>query len=184
MKKLKFSIFSGLLFLFCLSIVGLEVNAQEKDDAGRLLVLREAKQHRKTSVAVEAYLLDNILEATVIARMDAAKPRIFSVIIVGPKLGRVSAKERKTLFSAVEDEETIFSTEDKGAFIRFSKSREDRELKGTLTRELHKFRIPVEKILPNKRYQLWVKVESMQDPGRIDNFKFDLENFSELVSQK
>lgn len=184
MKKLNALIVVGLLLCIPFNIFALDLSSQEEDVVERLMVLREAKQHRKTSVAVEAYLVGDILEVTVIARMYAVKPRIFSMIIVGPGLNRISAKERRTLYSKVEGEEAAFPTEDRGGFIRFSEKTKDKKLKGTLTRELHKFKIPADKIIPNKRYQLWVKVESMRKSGKITNFKFDLKELPQLISKK
>jgi hypothetical protein len=155
--------------------------AEEKSNK-RILVIRQAKQDRKTTVAVEAYLINDILEVTVIARMYAAKPRIYNVILVGPKLGRISPKTRKTLLSTIE-EEAPFPTSERRGFISFSKKTKNKKAKGTLTKELVKFEIPTEKIIPDRRYQLWIKVESMRKGGKIQGFKFNLENFPKLISQ-
>jgi len=144
-------------------------------------VIREAKERGKIAAAVEAYLVaDDMLEVTVTARMDAAKPRIFSVLIVGSKLGRISAIERETLFANALDEENPFLTQEVTGFIKFDQSKKEKKLKGTLSRELHKFRIPTEKVIPGKRYQLWVKVDSMRAGGKHTNFKFDLPDFPNL----
>lgn len=159
--------------------------AQEEDAAERVLVLRQARQHRKTSAAVEAYLIGNVLEVKVVARIHRAKPRIFSLILVGPGIGRISAKERKTLFAKAKDENLSFPTDERGGFITFSARTKDKKLKGTLTRELHKIEIPVDKIRSDKRYQLWVKVESMKlgAGGKLTTFKFNLEDFPELLGK-
>lgn len=169
--------------LFLVAIVGVLFStsifcyAQEK-----VLVLREAKERQKTTAAVEVYLIGDILEVTVTARMYAEKPRIFSLLLVGPKLGRLSATERETLFADSTRGEDIFLTEEIGGFIRFDEKKKEKKLKGTLTRELHKLKIPIDKVVPGKHYQLWVKVDSLQRGGKPQNFKFDLPNFPQLFS--
>jgi len=158
--------------------------AQEEEGAERILVLREAKQHKKTTVAVEAYLISDMLEVTVMVRMYAGKPSIFNVILVGPKLGRISPKTSETVTATVEDE-APFPTTKRGGFISFGKKTETKEAKGTLTKELFRFRIPTDKIVPGKRYQIWVKVQSRKgkEKGKIRGFKFDLESLAQLISQ-
>ncbi len=166
MKRLIFACTGLILILSSL------VYAQEK-----ILVLREAKKHKKATAAVEAYLEGNTLEVTVIGRMDRTKPRIYNVIVIGPKIGRVAPKMRDTLYPTMEDEEP-FPTKKSGGFIRFSNKEEAKNTSGTLTKELLKFEIPEEKVVKGKRYQIWVKLESMQRGGDKESFKFDLEDFA------
>lgn len=157
---------------------------QEADAAGRVLLLRKAQERKKTTVAVEAYLTGDILEVTIIARMYATKPKVYNAIIAGPGLGRMSPQERNTLYPRAEDEELLFLTEDmEGRFIRFSKKTEQKKAKGTLTKELVRFKIPVDKIKPRRRYQLRIKVESMQRSGQFESFEFDLGDLWQLVSR-
>ncbi len=166
MKKIVFVVTSLVLIFSSL------VYAQEK-----VLVLREAKEHKKAAAAVEVYLEGNTLEVTVIGRMDRTKPRIYNVIVIGPKIGRVAPKMRETLYPTMKNEEP-FPTKKSGGFIRFSSKEETKNTSGTLTKELLKFEIPGEKIVDGKRYQIWVKLESMQRGGDKESFKFDLEDFA------
>ncbi len=150
-----------------------------EDNSGdnKILILREAKEDSKATVAVEAYLIEDILEVKVIARMEREKPRIYNVIVVGPKIGRVVSEAREVLFPAMENEEP-FPTKEREGFLSFDDKKKDKEAKGTLTKELLRFKIPREKIIKGKRYQLWVKIESMKSGGKSNStsFKFDLEN--------
>lgn len=175
--------------LLVISSIGLLIAnfslAQDKQskDAKRVLLLRQAQERKKTIVAVEAHLIGDVLEATISARMYAAKPKIFNAVIIGPKLGRLSPKSRKMLFATTEEEE-LFPTEDlEGGLIRFSKKKEEKIAKGTLTKELMKFKIPPDKIASGREYKLWIKIEGMQGKVPIQTFKFGLEKLSQLILQ-
>ena len=158
--------------------------AQEQEDAEGILVLREAKEYRKTTVAAQVYLIDDILEVTVIARMYAEKPRFYKVSIVGPKLGRLSPKTREELTSMME-EETPYPTTKKGIFISFGKKTKTKKARGTLIRELFQFKIPRDKIVPGKHYQLRVAVESKTRGGGMPvKFKFDLQDLPEFLQSR
>jgi hypothetical protein len=164
-----------LLSVFSKSFI---ISAQEEE---KTLLLREAKQSRKTTVAVEAYLIDkHIVEVKVIARMYAQKPRIYNVIIVGPRLGRISPLTRETLKLGLEPQEP-FPTKERKGFISFGPREKEKQPKGRLTQEVLKFKIPVHKLIPGKCYQLWVKIESMAKGGKIQNFKFDIPDFAETL---
>jgi len=149
----------------------------------RVLIIREAKKSRHTTVAVEAYLDGDILEVKVIARMRRTKPRIYNVIFIGPKAGRVVPDARETLYPTMEGEEP-FPTKEREGFISFDKKVKTKKARGTLTKELLKFRIPVDRIIAGRRYQIWVKIESMQRGGNKESFKFDLKNFSQFFQNK
>ncbi|MDP8233900.1 MAG: hypothetical protein P9M06_03755 [Candidatus Saelkia tenebricola] len=149
---------------------------------GRVLVIREAKKSRHTTVAVEAFLEEDILNVKVIARMRRTKPRIYNVIFVGSKVGRVVPDARETLYPTMEGEEP-FPTKEREGFISFDDKVKVKEASGTLTKELLKFRIPMDKIVPGKRYQIWVKIESMQRGGDKESFKFNIEDFSQYFSK-
>jgi len=159
--------------------------SQEEGHQERTLVLRQAKEFRKSTVAVEVYLIGNILEAKVTARMmHATKPRIYNAIIVGSKLGRLSSETRKTLPANLEQEEPYPTARKDKGFIHFGKKEKTKHSKGTPTRELIEFRIPKDKIVEGKKYRLWVQIMSMQKKGgKYKTFKFDLENLPELISQ-
>ena len=157
--------------------------AQEEEVVEPILVIREGKQSKSNIVAVETYLIDDVLEVTVEARMYAQKPKINDVILVGPRLGRIHYKTREIVYTTLEEEEPYPITK-QGGFIVFGKRTKTKKPKGTLTKELFKIKVPKEKILPGKRYQLWVEVESKTDSGgRPLRFKFDLKDLSQLISQ-
>ncbi len=159
--------------------------AQEEDPDKGVLVLREAQEFGDNNVAVIGYLQGNIFEVKVVAGMFRTKPEIDNCIVVGPKLGRLSASQKETIYPKAEDEveDDVFMTEDvDGAFLlRFSKQRKKRQIKGALTRELYRFKIPKERIIRGKRYEIRIKIESSQNPGIGERFTFKLENFPELV---
>ena len=158
---------------------------QEEDVTEPVLVLQEAQKRKKTTVAAIAYLVDDALEVTVITRMYATKPHLYNIILVGPGLGRLSPQERQTLFPTVEDEDMEFATRDmEGGIIRFSPRVSKKKAKGTLTKEIVKFRIPTDRIKPKGRYELRIKVESLQRPGQFQNFKFDLKKLSQAISKQ
>ena len=152
--------------------------AQKGSD--RTIVLREAKQRRKITVAVEAYLIDDILEVAVTVRtkMRAAKLRIFKMLLVGPQLGRISPKTAETIAVTVRDEDPFPTT--------MGTKTEMKVIKGTPTKELFRFEIPADKIVPGGNYRIWVDVQNRegQDKGRIQRFKFDLESLIQLISDQ
>ncbi len=156
--------------------------AQESNKE-RLLILREAQEDQKSTVAIEAYLLDNILEVTIIARMPGTKPKIYNAIVVGPRLGRLSSESKEVLLATAEEDKPFPTKRKDMAFISFSKGEETKKARGTLTRELVTFRIPPERVVKGKRYELWVQIESLQVGGGYKTFKFDLGNIGELILQ-
>ena len=171
---------AGILFSFSMIL-----SAQEEDPDKGVLVLRQAQEFGNNNVAVIGYLKGNIFEVKVVAGMFRTKPEIDNCIVVGPKLGRLSASQKETIYPKAEDEpeDDVFMTEDvDGAFfLRFSKQRKERQIKGALTRELYRYKIPKDKIIRGKRYEIRIKIESTQNPGIGERFTFKLENFPELV---
>ena len=176
-----------LLLASFIASVALPLYAQ-----GQIRVIREAQEANKTRVAITGDLTDDIFEITVIARMKRTKPMIHNVIVVGPGLGRLSCETKETLVATTE-EDVPFVTErkDKG-LINFGKSEDAKTSeaisetnvhKGTATKALYTFRIPRDKVKKDKKYKLWVQVMSSQKGSEYDTFKFDLENFAELVLQ-
>jgi len=147
-------------------------------DTGRTIVIREAKQRRKITVAVEVYLIDDILEVAVMVRtkMRAAKLRIFKVLLVGPRWGRISSKTAETIAVTMRDEDPFPTT--------MGSKTEMKIITGTPTKELFGFEIPPAKMVPGGNYQIWVDVQNRegQDKGRIQRFKFDLENLVQIIS--
>ena len=177
-------------FFALVAIVGILFSCQycygqveEEVEEERILVLREAKLFRKDSVAVEAYLIDDILEVKVEARMYAKKPRINNVLLVGPRIGRLPYITKETIHKKIEEDDPYEVTKQHGLIV-FEKRKKERKLKGTATREFYRLRIPKEKIVPGKRYRLWVEIESQTRGDDKQKFKFNIENLSELISQQ
>jgi len=171
-----------LTMIFCgfLSFAGF---CQEQKAGERLLVLREAEQQGRGSVAVEAYFVDGILEVTVEARTNGAKPIIENTVLVGPKLGRLSAKVKRTVY-AREEEEGPFLTKEAGGLLGPGEKKNMKKLTGTLSRELYKFKIPNDMILPGKDYELRIAVGTMQESREEMRFEFTLKGLAELMSQQ
>jgi len=103
------------------------------------------------------------------------------VVLVGPGLGRLSPKFRETVYPQAEDIEKSFPTDVQGGLIQFSPRTRDKIGKGTLTKELVKFKIPAGKIMPNRRYELRIRVEDMQDTAASEGFVFPLKDLPELI---
>lgn len=159
---------------------------QDEVSKDKIFILRKAQEHQETIVGVEAYLTENILEVTITARMHAAKPKIFNAVIMGPKLGRKSPDTRQMIFAKIDDEgEDVFMTEnvEGGGLLRFGKKTKEKEASGALTKELMKFKIAPEKIIPGKEYKLWIQIEGMQETAAKQTFKFDLDKLAELIHQ-
>jgi len=152
--------------IFILSCIFNSSYAGQSDISRPALVIREGRQLKKTTVAVEGYLYDNILEVKVEVRMYAERPKIIDVMLVGPRLGRVHYKTREDIPVSLEEEDPYLVTKVDG-LISFSKRTKEKTPKGTLTKELFKIKVPVEKIQIGKRYQLWVEVESRRRGGEI-----------------
>lgn len=156
---------------------------EQKEGSERLLVLREAKQQKGGSVGVEAYLVGDILEVTVVARTYGAKPKIENTVLVGPKLGRLSAKVKRTVYAS-EEEEGAFLTKEAAGLFGLGEKEEVKKLEGALSRELYKFKVPTNKILPGKDYELRIVVARMQDIKEPMRFKFKLKGLAELILSK
>ena len=166
---------------------GEEISEEAREEAkeeiqGRISVIREAKLYRQSNVAVDAHLVDDVLEIMVEARMYAQKPRINDVLVSGPKLGKERYIARKTIVAGVDEPEPFEVTKEHG-WIVFGKRKKVRELEGTLTKELFKIKIPKEKIVCKKKYQLWVEIESKTEGGRAEKFKFKIKDFPSLFHE-
>ncbi|MFH1622501.1 MAG: hypothetical protein ABIA97_05195 [Candidatus Omnitrophota bacterium] len=150
---------------------------------GRIPVIREAKIFRNKNVAVDAHLVDGeVLEIMVEARIYAQKPRINDVLVSGPKLGKERYIARKTIVAGVDEPEPFEVTKEHG-WVVFGKRKKVRELEGTLTKELFKIKIPKDKVVCGKKYQLWVEIESKTEGGRAEKFKFKLKDFPSLFHE-
>lgn len=174
----KFFILAGALY-FLLEITCFSYGQDDK--APKQLLLRQAMQVEQNIVAVEAYCIGDILEVKVRVRMYSERPKITNVLIVGPKLGRLSYKRKKDLPLDFKDEEPYPAVK-KGGFISFGKKQKIKQPEGTLTQELFKFEVPWKKIVLNKHYQLWVDIESKTRGGRRPmKFKFDLDKIHDVI---
>jgi hypothetical protein len=153
-------------------------------DTERILIIREAEEDVDNSCAVVAYLEKDVLEVKVIARIYSAKPRIENIILVGPRLGRLSPKVKQTLLaSEVEDEE--FLTKPSRGILFWGKGKKMKKLStvGAVTRELYKFVIPKKRIVAGQRYELRITLNKMQRSETPIKFKFLLEGFPEKFHQ-
>ncbi|MFC1708934.1 hypothetical protein ACFL2J_02595 [Candidatus Omnitrophota bacterium] len=165
--------------------IALEEVQEEVEEGfeGRIPVIREAKIFRKKNVAVDAHLVDGeILEIMVEARIYAQKPRINDVLVSGPKLGKERYIARRTIVAGVDEPEP-FEVDKEHGWIVFGKRKKVRELEGTLTKELFKIKMPEDKIVCGKKYQLWVEIESKTQGGRAEKFKFKLKDFPSLFHE-
>lgn len=160
--------------------------AQEK-----IQVIREAQEYSNNRVAVTGNLTNDIFEVTVIARMKRTKPRIHNVIVVGPKLGRLSCETKENLVATTEEDDPFLTKRKDKGFINFGKDEkaktseeisESNVHRGRVTKALYMFRIPRDRIKKDKKYKLWVQIESSQRGGKYKTFKFDLENFADYFT--
>jgi len=94
------------LLLICIAVfcVAGTLHAQGGEDDGSLLILREAQEFSDNAVAIEVYLMDNILEARITARMHGTKPKVYNAIVVGSGLGRLSFESKEVLLASTADE--------------------------------------------------------------------------------
>ena len=155
----------------------------EEEFSKEVFVIREAKDFRDVEAAVEGFLIDNIFEVLVEARLIQQRPRISYVAVVGPKLGRKSFETKRSVLKGIEEDMPFETTEEQGVFRLFGKRKKERKLKGTVTKEIFQIRIPAEKIKNKKRYWLWVYVESKQQGSTIHKFKFELKDFPRLLEE-
>lgn len=168
-----------VFIFFAFLFLALRAHAQE-DAAEQALIIREAQEAGESYVAVEGRLVDGIFEVIVTARMANTRPKIYNVIVVGPGLGRLSCESKQALLATAAEEKPFLTKKKDKAFINLTKEEEFKVGKGTLTRESFTFRIPRDRILKEKKYELWVQIESMLEGGRYRTFKFALENFALL----
>ncbi|MBN2120552.1 MAG: hypothetical protein JW734_05815 [Candidatus Omnitrophica bacterium] len=162
---------------------GSNISYAEEVVSERLLVIRQAKELKNTMVGVEAYLIEDVLEITVEARMRQERPKIIDVAFLGGGLRKIHYKSREVIPPSVEDEDAeLYPVTKLDGLVMFGDRTKLKELKGKLTKELFKLRIPSDKIKPAKRYQLWVEVESPKATRNL-KFKFDLEDLPHLISQ-
>lgn len=176
MKDLLRMSLSILLLMGSISAGAGPARAEEKGSPQGVFVIREAKEFSKTTVGVEAYLIDNILEVKMVARMYGTKPLFYNALVVGSGLGRLSIETKDVLLQSVEEDAAFLVTKKDRAFLDYKKRKKTKKPEGTLTRELVRFDIPHDKVRKDKTYRLWVQVESMQRGGRYKTFKFDLKN--------
>lgn len=174
------SFFSLLAVLSILLFFPSHSHSQDQNHSKNKLIIREGKQVRDNVVVIEAYRIGDVLEVKVEARMYAQRPRIKNVLIVGPRLGRISYKRKEELPLKFEEEDPYLITKERGILSPRKRSKV-KQPKGTMTKELFKIDVPWDKIVEGKRYQLWVDVESKTSGQKPLKFKFDLNNLSEVA---
>lgn len=178
MKK-KFSLLSmvSLCIVMFLSITAPALSGEDTV----IPVIRQAMEDQEAAVAVDGNLSEGAFQVKVTARIYDATPNIYSILLVGPNLGRLSPSAAKSLY-ATGEEEAPYETTTRGGLIDFGSKTKEKNLQGRVVRKLAKFTISPEQILPGKEYELWVRVESSASRGRISTYRFNLENFPELVN--
>jgi hypothetical protein len=161
---------------------------QTTEATHRILLIRKARVGRQGAVAVEVYLIGDVLEVKVIGKLydTRTKPSIEEIRVAGPRLGkRLSPQERRTLHPTVEDDKAFYKAEDiKGGIIRIIEGKKVKGRKESeLTNELIRFKIPTGRILPGRNYQLWVELQNKETEKKPETFRFGLKNFSTLISE-
>jgi len=156
--------------------------AAEETVQNETLVIREGLQIKQTGIAVEGRYLDGVLDVAIEVRMYSERPRIRNVQIVGPKLGRMSYDRKKNIPLGLEEEDP-YEIKRKGHWRPGSFRTERKKLKGTVTRERFLFKIPWDKIVPGKKYQLWIDVDSKTREGKGKKYKFALDKLAEFRPQ-
>lgn len=186
MKKWFFVVMGSIFILMSVRSYAQD-KAQERpvdaQGAAGVFVLRQAKEFRNKSVAVEGYLIGEIFEIKVEARIAREKPRIANVTLIGPRLGRQSYQTRETILAGIGEDMPIETTQEQGLLRVLSPRKKTKKLEGAVTKELFKIRVPAEKIVKGKRYWLWVDVESTTEGGQTEKFRFELEDFPALLMQ-
>ena len=170
----------GVAIAFCLCLC----QVQDAAAAERALVLRQSLEDQKAAVAVEAYLEGDTLEVKVSARMLDSKPKIYDVILIGPKLGRLNPVTIDKVYAEVEEEEPYPVVKRGGGLVTFGKTKSYKQRKARTVRKLAVFRIPADQIVPGGRYELQVKIEKFQGKGKLRVYDFDLKNLSMLVHKR
>ncbi|MBD3264660.1 MAG: hypothetical protein GF375_06130 [Candidatus Omnitrophica bacterium] len=173
---LKKYILSGLILGlgFCPSFYSF---CQKEEES--TLIAREGKQVRRDTVAIEAYAIHNILRVNVEARMYSERPKISKVLLVGPKIGRMTYYRKEEIPINLE-EKTPYLISKKGGLFSSRDNTEEKDPKGTLTHELFEFKVPG-KIVSGKKYELWVYIEGKNSAAssRPQRFSFNLPNFTD-----
>ena len=175
MKKL-------LILLTLISFITPSLYAEE-ENANKIQVIREAQEKQRNTVAIEGSLIGNIFEVTLMVRMRRTKPRVHNAIVVGSGIGRLSFDSKEVLLATTEEEKPFPTKKKDKALISFSKNEKEKNSTGRVIKQLLKFNIPVDKIREDKKYRLWVQILSSQKGSRYTTYKFDLEDFADLVKQ-
>ncbi|MFH1854785.1 MAG: hypothetical protein ABH815_05680 [Candidatus Omnitrophota bacterium] len=173
----------GFLLIYLAAVLPGQAYVQaENNKEGRLLLIREAQEFERSTVAVEGYLLSgDILEVKVTARMYGTKPKIYNAIVVGPGLGRLSITSKEVLLASTEEDEPYPTSRKDRGFISFGRDGALKSASGTLTRELLLFKIPENKIRKTGKYRLWIQIMSLQKGSKYKTFKFDLKDLYEKM---
>ncbi len=152
-------------------------------------VWREAVDVQGSIVGVDVYYVgENMLETKVIGFMQRTRPKLKSILVVGPGVGRLGPTTRKTLLAGLE-KDPPFPTRHSGV-IDMSEGSET-VAGGTLSRERIQHLLPVEEMREeieklrkkgkDAHYEYWVYMESQQRGGEVLRFKFDLDKLPDIV---
>jgi hypothetical protein len=156
----------------------------EDDPSDRIPVIREGQQLKTTIVTVEAWLAGQILEVTVGVHRRRERMKVNDLVLTGPGLGKIRYRSRKSLPPSVEDEdEETFEVTRLDGLIKFGSRTREKVPLGRLNRVLFKLKVPVDKIVSGKKYELVVEVESEEKAKRVPKFTFELEDFAEKISR-
>ena len=171
------------IFIICILSVMLSVVWLQSESFGAqgLLVTRQAMQDSLAAVGIEAYLQDDIMQVKVTVKMKGTKPKIYDVLFEGKGIGRLSPIEIDQLYASTE-EEPPYETTKRGGFISFGDKTEKKKLKGRTVRKLVSFRIPNEKILPDRTYFIIVKVEDTNKRGKVKRYRFGIKGFAKQTA--
>ncbi len=114
--------------------------------------------------------------------MYSHRPKINNILLVGPRIGRLQHAAKEEIPVSIEEEKAYPVTK-KGGLLSFGDKTEVKKLEGALTKEPFKIKIPQDRIIPGKRYQLWVYLESKtRGGGRPVKFRFNLEKLAEVLN--
>ena len=166
---------TAVLFLAALFLVT-PLFSTDEDPSGGVLVIREGQQLKATFVTVEAWLTGEILEVTVGVRKRRERMKVDDLFLTGPGLGKIRYASRKNLPPSVEDEdEAPFEVTVLGGLMKFGSRTKEKVPVGRLNKVLFKLKVPVDKIVPGKKYELVVEIESEEKAKRVPKFRFELE---------
>jgi len=188
MKK-RLWIYGGVIVLTCLWCMKPSFSETGKTPSSEDLVLREALNVKRNIVAVDVnYIGEDLLETKVIGFMIRTRPKLKSILVVGPGAGRLSPTARETVLAGTE-EDPPFPTRRHGLIVMNQGSEDVAD--GTLHRERIQHVLPIEEMREKIKkarergkdvhYEYWVYMESSNRGGEVLKFKFDLDELPDMI---